>query len=291
MPSRVVAIQASDLASCVGRHKYRPADEALVKYLRMWAPVSYNAYSVVTGQQTVDDKAKEVRKKLAAVDKAAASDLVAQVRGAVAGAVSKADYKADVQAALAVAEAKIDGMASMTGEEKQVLKDDVQKRVYTSIGTRSEAKVVAALPQPVRVDKVTRLKEIGEAFAPNGDKFSVCLKGQMDGLQTDADGRPMIVEIKKRMNHLFEQVVGYERVQVMAYMHLYDCEKAQIVESFQDEIMEHDVAFDGEQWAEIVGDAVGFAQRVLASAYEYDNGTLFPDKECDAEDAEDAESE
>ena len=75
------------------------------------------------------------------------------------------------------------------------------------------------------------------------------LKGIADGV--DAHGK-YVVEIKRRRNRLFGTIPTYERVQLEAYMRLYDILDGVLVESYGEELGMHWVERDDGLWDDVI---------------------------------------
>lgn len=287
--STPIIISASDLAACIGLNQYKPPAEMLSRYLAKMSVPCYIAYAQATGNKRKEDMILEVRAKLANKD---SKHLNVVTNNAVTTAVAPSNtttYKKGVAEAIDNVNDKVDGMTNLTLEEKALLKDDLQRKVYTNIGTRTESRVVDNLGGNTKLDKTYATKLLGKAYAPNGQEFDVMIKGQIDAFQEDEDGNRIVVEVKNRMNNLFRRVVAYEFVQIMSYMYIFDCAGAKLVENFQGEIMEHYVPFDVDEWNMFTREAIAFAQQLLQIAHKHDNGDLFPEKE-ESEDEHDDES-
>ena len=81
---------------------------------------------------------------------------------------------------------------------------------------------------------------------PDGRK--VILVGRIDGKVENGH----VVEVKERRNRLFNRVVAYEKVQVMAYMHLLGEKEAVLRERYDDQTREYVIKFDDAFWAEVM---------------------------------------
>ena len=75
------------------------------------------------------------------------------------------------------------------------------------------------------------------------------LVGRVDRVEATPDG-PCLVEIKNRVNRLFNKVVGYENVQVQTYLQMLDLPRARLVEQHNGAIASHDVTRDDALWCD-----------------------------------------
>lgn len=76
--------------------------------------------------------------------------------------------------------------------------------------------------------------------------------GKVDGIATDKDGKKIILEIKNRVNRLFNTVRDYEKIQCYAYMYALDIKcihLAEILKSRKNNNMNvNEIIFDEEFW-------------------------------------------
>jgi len=86
----------------------------------------------------------------------------------------------------------------------------------------------------------------GEIGKHSGGK--VFVRGVADAI----DKGKYVVEIKRRRNRIFETVPRYERIQIEAYMRLYDVMDGVLIESFGNEIKMHWVERDDSLWDDVV---------------------------------------
>lgn len=75
------------------------------------------------------------------------------------------------------------------------------------------------------------------------------LRGVADAVD---EKRRYVVEVKRRRNRLFGSIPTYERIQLEAYMRLYDILDGVLVESFSDALDMHWVERDDQLWDEVV---------------------------------------
>ena len=85
------------------------------------------------------------------------------------------------------------------------------------------------------------------------------------------------MEIKRRKRKFFEVVPEYERVQLEAYLHLYDCDRGAHVESFGESDRVRWFQRDATLWDCVVADAIA-AVRSGLSNYAYSSSNLQPSK-------------
>lgn len=133
--------------------------------------------------------------------------------------------------------------------EAMDLKDEtiiakVTKEVFCKHGTEKEASIRAAIPERIKTSNKYRVSLFPVITLPSG--LDVFIGGKHDGVKEDGS----IVEIKTRQ-YKFLGVRDYERVQVHAYMFIFNTTKAQLVENFNGESKTHDIEFDHMFWNQV----------------------------------------
>jgi hypothetical protein len=74
------------------------------------------------------------------------------------------------------------------------------------------------------------------------------LIGKIDGIATNKNGEQTLIEIKNRVNTLFNHLKDYEKPQIQAYMKLTGFKHAQLVENISNEIAIIMVEYDSKYW-------------------------------------------
>ena len=120
-----------------------------------------------------------------------------------------------------------------------IVQAKIKKDLFTKHGTEQEGAVRNTLGPGV--EQCKRYK-VGKLPFCTVDNFEVYLGGKHDGKIGDK-----IVEIKTR-SYKFLGVREYERVQVHAYMHIFETRQAELVESYNGETRTHAVPFDDAFW-------------------------------------------
>lgn len=263
-------INSSELAACIGRHKYKDRSELVISHIKRYNPGAYFKMQIQDGVATNHDMVRQAEQDM----KAKAPELAKMIDERVKATIEEAskrneDYSKVVASALESVTQSITQNADLDENTKHVLVEESRKRVYTNHGIKNEQKVIdkVAIDSKCRVirDGVCNLRSryLVDAYTPDGKKVEVYINGVIDGLQVGDDGEKCIVEVKNRMNRLFNCVVEYERIQVLAYMYILDIEKAKLVEHFQGTSREYDIAWDDSDWIDIVHGARNFAIKVL----------------------------
>lgn len=270
-------IQSSDVAACIGRHKYQSRADLIVKYLKSYSPSSYVKYSNSYGIKTQQDVANETKRKMEATNFDVAKQIKTEIFQTIHSASTSSNYKAKVVETIANVNNKIESL-NLSPQEKIVLQEEMKKQVYTTIGTKKESTVVNNLHNTISNTSYIK-RYLLDAYTPNGCPVPVYIGGRIDAFQINPNGEKVIVEVKNRMNRLFKRVVDYEFVQVMCYLYIHDLQNAKIVERFHEEVCEHDIAYDSDEWNRIAQGARNFVQEVLSASFEVEDGGDFESDE------------
>ena len=131
--------------------------------------------------------------------------------------------------------------------------------VNTHRGIRGETDVLSLYEKHANVrvterNVETQHRTLANLRTSNGERLHLC--GRVDGLLRNIDGAEhlTIVEAKTRMRRCFGTIPSYERVQLEAYMHLYQCEHAVLVECVKGDtqIQHHTYTHDPEYFSDIL---------------------------------------
>lgn len=278
MATRKLYIKCSDLASCIGRHKYKPQSETILDYVKAYDGTAYARMHERLGVATKKDEARQAISEIKRVSPSLALELTSSVKDTVAGACDDTTGYSDiVSRTLATLENKIASDSNINERVKSTLIEECKKQIYTTFGTLAETGVIQAVSKQnnIKIHQESgfkvHCKYLIDAYTPDGRRVDVYIKGKVDGLQLDANGNYIVVEVKNRMKRLFGTVVDYEYVQVMAYMYMMEIDTAKLIENFQGQTMEYDIKRDDEEWSKIVKEVRGFVQDVLQHCHDHNN--------------------
>jgi hypothetical protein len=211
-----VCVHASQVAVCIGANKYKPIHEAVDMMWHRIARASYTDAMRRNGLKTetqnmVDIMSKnEDVKKL--VDESAAlpcesSDQVAQNYDSVSRRLDTSVH-------------------DLSPEEKQLVEDVLKRTLYTNYGNAHELGVIELLHNMAgikcRQDDTFHKQPAGVC---NGVPWYI--GGKIDAISEDGE---TVIEIKNRVNHLFNNVPFYEVVQVQTYLQLLGLHRGVLVE-------------------------------------------------------------
>jgi hypothetical protein len=269
-----LVVFASDLAGCIGRSKYHDCTELKLAYLKRISPESYELASgrnMSAGHARPLLREERVEAAMAALRGADASAhaRLSHLGEETARLARETMYATGLRSAVEGARAALDACPALDAASRAALEEHCVRTANTSIGTHAEAGVARLIAEEAgkgggefAKDDRFVMRRVCDVFTGDGRLVPVYVGGKCDGVRTDASGMRTIVEIKNRVKRLFNRLVDYERVQLLAYLFVYHCASGTLVERFQDQRREHPLAFSDEAWAEVAGGLRGFAQEV-----------------------------
>lgn len=222
MTDRRITLRASDVAAIVGRNPYRPSNEVFDELWQRHSPATF------TGQTRRERGARALQ---------ASAPLAAFVAALAEPAAGDSD---GAQRAFELA-----GRAAAPGDADALA--HVRSAIYTAHGARSEdatADALAAAGARLQRDDAFHTLDVRTI-----NKNQYVVVGRVDRIEATPDG-PRLVEIKNRVNRLFNKVVGYENVQVQVYLQMLDLPRARLVEQHNGAIASHDVPRDDALWCD-----------------------------------------
>jgi predicted ribosome quality control (RQC) complex YloA/Tae2 family protein len=77
------------------------------------------------------------------------------------------------------------------------------------------------------------------------------LIGKIDGIATNTNGQQILIEIKNRVNTLFNHLKDYEKPQIQAYMKLTGFKQAHLVEHITNDTGIISVEYDSKYWKHV----------------------------------------
>ena len=246
-PTRVI-IKASDVAACIGRHRYKPRDEVLNEIWKKNWPETFTGLTKKDQAEralSASDEARQVLRKALEV---------------------QARDSSHVQKLVEEARTKVNLDPKLSAAQKAEVIEHVRSQVFTTHGTRSEDRT----SDKVSADEKTRLVR-DDAFYTwdicviGETKFVIC--GKIDRIEERPDGSRVLVEIKNRTNRLFRNVPEYEFIQIQVYLQMLGLVHARLVEQYNNQVLSHDVTRDEETWAnEIIPGLVDFCEELALKA-------------------------
>lgn len=201
MMSKRIIVYASQIAACIGKNRYKNPHEALETTWKRIDPEGYRKACARVNFVDSDERLASLMRQNPGV-KHVVDEAAAAKPGTSTDTVTALN-------AMAVPEA--------LGEvDAKLVKDALREKMYTGYGTRTEESVFETLQRElvfdIRKEQSFLMKSLG---VYRGIEW--CIGGRIDAVSTDGK---TVVEIKNRVNRLFEKAPEYENVQVQSYMQL-----------------------------------------------------------------------
>ena len=231
--TKKVIIKASEVAACIGKNPYKKSHEVLDDMWKKYSPETFKG-------TTKTDRAN------AALENSDAAQAV--LSGAMMATPKNSDEADKVFRQAAV---QINNNLDLTNSEKREVLDHIRSKVYTSFGTKSEDKTA----DKVALDENTKLLRDDAFYSLDvttieGTRYVIV--GKVDRIEVLPDESRVLVEIKNRTRGFFNEVRGYEMIQVQTYLQMLGLQKARLVEQYNKETRSNDIERDDKLWTDTV---------------------------------------
>ena len=210
-----ITIGASDVAACIGLNPYKSQDDMMKTIMSKYFPKK--------GIKTNTEKAVELL---------ATSDIGTQINLDIynqAGNIKTSVMNDIVKDAADTLE------NVFQGEDKKIVLDYLQSKANTTHGIRNEDKTAQSIVENGLGTKLIEDHTFHRFTLYETEKYKFHLVGRIDRLDVEEDGTTTLIEIKNRVNRLFNCVKEYEHIQIQTYLHLLDLEKANLIEQYRDQ--------------------------------------------------------
>lgn len=211
-----ILINISEVAIITGDNTFKTRREFFIDFWRKNAKADYQKYSTMT--EFVKETDMDVIQKIAKANNIELSTDLA--------ICAKTRNTGDLNAAKQEILKKIDKLDPV---QKAEISASIKNVTNTKFGIKNEYDVA------ILYNKLTGLTIIKDnkyrkiELARCGD-MCFSLGGKIDGICSE---NGCIIEIKNRINRIFYELRGYEKVQIMCYLFLHSAEKGQLVEALK----------------------------------------------------------
>lgn len=231
-----IILFASDIASCVGRNKFKSRNEMLKVYWKRVDPESY-------GKQSFEKEMREIVETC--TNKKEFAQLLA----------TNVSHPSEIPE---VAEKAVK-LAESSNIDSAGAKDFVKAELYKKFGTDHEDEVTTGICEKLGLSIVKSNAFVKKVLCTcKGVK--VLVGGRLDGVDEAAG---TIYEIKNRMRGVFGKVPEYEMAQIQTYMFITGKIKSVLVERHADDVEMHHVDFDAEYWTALKAELESFAEDLI----------------------------
>ncbi len=209
-----VCIYASQVAVCIGANKHKKVSEAIEAMWQRISPHEYFAALQRNGLKTDDQNVTEIMARHQ------------QVKGLVDRSLTLPCESSDqVAAHYDLVSRGLDAVA-LEDEEKRLVDDVLKRNLYTTYGNQHEHKMLAHIRDSLGI-RCQPDPAFYKQLAGTTRGVAWYVGGKIDAINED---RTLLIEIKNRVNRLFNRVPFYEVIQVQTYLQLLGVEQGALVE-------------------------------------------------------------
>ena len=220
-----VVLSASKVAACIGKNPYNKRSDLLDELWKKYRPETF------TGTTRTD-------RALGILAKSETASAALEVASS-----ARADQSVDTQVIVADAAAKIQADPTLTVGQKREVLEHIRSSVFTSFGTAKEDRTADTSGLKLARDDTFYEYEVTTIF---GTRYTIV--GRVDRIE---DGTTL-VEIKNRTRGLFNEVRGYEMIQVQTYLAMLGLDKAKLIEQYNNEQAVQCINRDPAAWNEVI---------------------------------------
>lgn len=210
-----VCIYASQVAVCIGANKHKKVSEAVEAMWHRIAAHSYFAALERNGMKTEDQNVTEIMARHM------------EVKGLVDRSLTlPCDSSDQVAENYGTVSRGLDGV-DLCDEEKRLVDDVLKRNLYTTYGNVQEHGMLQHIRDRLGIrcrPDPAFYKQLG-GHARGGVPWFV--GGKIDAISEEGD---MVIELKNRVNRLFNRAPFYEAIQVQTYLQLLDVDRGALVE-------------------------------------------------------------
>tara|TARA_B100000123_G_C25738658_1_gene432729 strand:+ start:672 stop:1541 length:870 start_codon:yes stop_codon:yes gene_type:complete len=245
--SNHIYIFASDLSNLIGKNRYRNPSEIVLKLWKNNFPHEYSAIKKelndkkkpIALEETKQDTFKRISTKY--------KDKTAKLHEEI----QKCTEEKDIIKMKESRQKLLTHCKDLESKDKIEIEKAILEITNTNFGTKQESKSIHIYTQ-LTGKPVLKIQRFSKRPLISSNKNIWFLGGKLDGILQDKT----IIEVKNRMNGLFNSVREYEKIQTYAYMFIFHSKKSQIVETYlknqTPECGIIDISFEEEYWKEIV---------------------------------------
>lgn len=260
--NRNIFMCASDLAIITGHNPYKEKDEIILKYWKKHFKADYVETKLYMKKNKISEKVEESYMEcIERISKENNIDLKA-VKTDLYKCLNTKDTE-NLQKEKEQLIKKV--LNKLPQKHKEEFKESVNHITNTQFGIRFENNGVDIYMQKTgnSVEKSPKYHK-EELFIIDNEIDGVMdiwtVGGKVDGIATNKDGNKIILEIKNRVNKLFNNIRDYEKVQCYAYMYALDINSvhlSEILKSRKNNTMNiFEINFDDNFWQKEIVDNI-----------------------------------
>ncbi len=210
-----IILFVTDLAVILGYNKYQHISDVFLKLYQKSYPTKYKSLidtmekqgyklePVITHEETIKNNGLDISKCL--------------------NSANQTELNKEKKALLNAAKDK-----EISEKDKEALKEAINRVSNTNFGINNETPIIEIYCKNYDKKLIPPMGFIKKKIDTKG-KIEWHIGGKVDGITEDK----ILVEVKNRVSKLFKELRSYERVQIQAYMYIFDLSIANLVEGIR----------------------------------------------------------
>lgn len=210
-----IILFVTDLAVILGYNKYQHISDVFLKLYQKSYPTKYKSLidtmekqgyklePVITNEETIKNNGLDISKCL--------------------NSANQTELNKEKKALLNAAKEK-----EISEKDKEALKEAINRVSNTNFGINNETPIIEIYCKDYNKKLIEPKGFVKKKIETNG-KIEWHIGGKVDGITEDK----ILVEVKNRVSKLFKELRSYERVQIQAYMYIFDLSIANLVEGIR----------------------------------------------------------
>jgi hypothetical protein len=231
---KVYNIQSSEVSGLIGRNKYCPREQAMLKFIKR---MDYNRFKRLL-------RAINVREVYVI-----ANELLS-ASGSIKDIFTKA-IRASSEEELQICLDKLLAEIQETDyykTKKEFLQNEIKGRVYMKRGSKYENKGINQYERKTGYKITDRNSEMIEKIIKRQLDYTIMLRAKIDGIDREND---CLIEHKNRVYELFDEIPEYEQVQLEIYTRVTGLTNCKLVQTYFDEVSELEFIPTTKGWKDI----------------------------------------
>jgi hypothetical protein len=231
-----ICINSSELAIITGHNKYQKISDYIVKlYQKNFYSDSLRIKKLINNKKTENPEIKitVTEKPKTAIKKISKQNNI-NIEKELTECIKNTKTVKELEAKKQEIFKKIEHLPK---EEKKEIKESIVQLTNTSFGTKNESSVINLYKIETKND-VVLLNDYYTINLFNSLNYNYYLGGKVDGITSD---KSTIIEVKNRVNRLFNTIKDYENVQIHAYMKILNINKVHLIECLKNDQCKYNI--------------------------------------------------
>jgi hypothetical protein len=231
---KVYNVQSSEVSGLIGRNKYCPREQAMLKFIKR---MNYNNFKRLL-------RVINVREVYVIANELLSESGNIKDKFTEAICASNTD---ELQDKLKELYKEIEN-TNYYKTKKEYLQNEIKGRVYMTRGTKYEKKGIDQYQHKTKKKITNRNEEMIEKVVKRLPEYTIMLRSKIDGIDR---ANNCLIEHKNRVYELFDEIPVHEQVQLEIYMRVTGLSKCKLVQTHFNEVSEIDFVPTTQGWKEI----------------------------------------